>query len=93
MADWHLWEVFARAPQALAHRHMGSVQAPDAELALQHARDVFTRRGETVSLWLVAASDLVISDDQDNQTWFASGADKACRHPAFYPIPEGVDHL
>ena len=55
--DWPLWEVFVRAKAGLAHRHVGSVHAPDAELALRHARDTYTRRGEGVSLWVVPSAE------------------------------------
>jgi|GEM_PF-305359 len=41
-----LWEVFIRPRNGLAHRHCGSLHAADAEMALQAARDVYTRRGE-----------------------------------------------
>ena len=34
-----LWEVFLRARNGLAHRHVGSIHAADAEMALQAARD------------------------------------------------------
>ena len=54
--DWPLWEVFVRAKGGLAHRHVGSVHAPDAELALAHARDTYTRRLEGVSLWVVPSA-------------------------------------
>ena len=54
--DWPLWEVFVRTKGGLAHRHFGSVHAPDAELALRHARDTYTRRMEGVSLWVVPSA-------------------------------------
>ena len=46
---WPLWEVFIRARRGLSHQHVGSLHAPDAEMALRNARDVYTRRGEGVS--------------------------------------------
>ena len=46
MSDWPLWEVFVRTKGGLAHRHFGSVHAPDAEMALRHARDTYTRARE-----------------------------------------------
>ena len=52
--DWPLWEVFVRTKGGLSHRHVGSVHAPDSELALRHARDTYTRRMEGVSLWELA---------------------------------------
>ena len=48
-----LWEVFVRSRNGLAHKHVGSLHAADAEMALQDARDVYTRRGEGVSIWVV----------------------------------------
>ena len=51
--DWPLWEVFVRARRGLSHVHVGSLHAPDAEMALRNARDLYTRRQEGVSLWVV----------------------------------------
>ena len=45
-AEWPLWEVFVRARRGLSHNHVGSLHAPDAQLALRNARDVYTRRQE-----------------------------------------------
>jgi phenylacetate-CoA oxygenase PaaH subunit len=51
--EWPLWEVFIRSRNGLDHKHCGSVHAPDARMALQVARDVYTRRMEGVSIWVV----------------------------------------
>ena len=48
-----LWEVFIRSQHGLAHKHVGSLHASDAEMAVNHARDVYTRRNEGVSIWVV----------------------------------------
>ena len=50
---WPLWEVFIRSQHGLAHKHVGSLHAPDAEMAIKNARDVYTRRNEGVSIWAV----------------------------------------
>jgi ring-1,2-phenylacetyl-CoA epoxidase subunit PaaB len=47
-AEMPLWEVFIRNRSGLPHKHCGSVHAADATMALQAARDVYTRRGEAV---------------------------------------------
>ena len=52
-SQWPLWEVFTQPPGAGPHEHAGSVHAPDAESALQNARDVYARRGEAKSIWVV----------------------------------------
>ena len=54
-----LWEVFIRSRNGLAHRHVGSLHAPDATLALQSARDLYTRRGEGLSIWVVPSNAIV----------------------------------
>ena len=51
--DWPLWEVFVRANRGLSHVHVGSLHAPDAEMAVRNGRDLYTRRGEGVSIWVV----------------------------------------
>ena len=91
--DWPLWEVFVRARRGLSHVHVGSLHAPDAAMALRNARDVYTRRQEGVSLWVVAASSIMASSPDEKDAFFDPAADKIYRHPTFYDVPEGVDHL
>ncbi len=54
--QWYKYEVFEQERADLPHRHAGSVHAPDGELALENARDVFVRRPNCLSLWVVPAS-------------------------------------
>ena len=93
MSDWPLWEVFVRAKGGLSHRHVGSVHAPDKDMALNHARDTYTRRMEGVSLWVVKSSDIVASDPERSGPTFEPAADKVYRHPTFYEIPDEVKHI
>ena len=90
---WPLWEVFVRARQGLEHRHCGSLHAPDAAMALQLARDVYTRRMEGVSLWVVPSAAITASRPEDQATDFDPMADKIYRHPTFYRLPDEVDHM
>jgi len=91
--DWPLWEVFVRARGGLDHRHAGSVHAPDAQLALRHARDTYTRRLEGVSLWVVKSTDIIASDPAHAEEMFEPAADKVYRHPTFYDLPDAVKHM
>lgn len=88
---WPLWEVFVRADRGLNHVHVGSVHAADAETALQAARDVYTRRAEGVSIWVVRSTEIVASDPDGRDDWF--GDLKPYRHPTFYEIPDAVGHM
>lgn len=91
--DWPLWEVFIRARGGLEHRHAGSVHAPDAEIALRHARDTYTRRLEGVSLWVVKSNDIHASDPKDSDALFEPAASKIYRHPTFYNLPDPVKNM
>lgn len=93
MSDWPLWEVFVRSRGGLSHRHVGSIHAPDKEMALNHARDTYTRRMEGVSLWVVKSDDIVASDPDESGQIFEPAADKVYRHPTFYDIPDEVKHI
>jgi ring-1,2-phenylacetyl-CoA epoxidase subunit PaaB len=90
---WPLWEVFIRARRGLSHQHVGSLHAPDAAMALRNARDVYTRRGEGVSIWVVPAAVITASSPDEKDPFFDPAMDKAYRHPTFYDVPEGVSHL
>jgi ring-1,2-phenylacetyl-CoA epoxidase subunit PaaB len=92
-AKMPIWEVFIRARSGLAHRHAGSVHAPDAEMALQAARDTYTRRGEGLSIWVVPSAAITASDPADKDSLFAPAADKIYRHPTFYDVPDEVGHM
>jgi ring-1,2-phenylacetyl-CoA epoxidase subunit PaaB len=85
--------VFIRAKSGLSHRHAGSVHAADDEMALNHARDVYTRRNEGVSIWVVKSSEIVASDPEESAALFEPAKDKIYRHPTFYEIPDGVENL
>jgi ring-1,2-phenylacetyl-CoA epoxidase subunit PaaB len=91
--EWPLWEVFIRTKGGLSHRHAGSVRAPDAELALRHARDTYTRRLEGVSLWVVPSAQIVASDPNQGGPLFEPAESKIYRHPTFYHVPDAVKHL
>ena len=91
--DWPLWEVFVRARRGLSHQHVGSLHAPDAVMALRNARDLYTRRNEGVSIWVVPAAAVVASSPDEKDAFFDPAADKAYRHPTFYDIPAEVKHL
>ena len=88
--DWPLWEVFTQPAGGAPHEHAGSLHAPDAELALQNARDVYSRRGEAVSIWVVPSAGITASSPEEAGPFFDPGNDKPYRHPQFYKVPRGM---
>ena len=91
--EWPLWEVFVRAKRGLNHVHVGSLHAPDAEMAIRNARDLYTRRQEGVSIWVLPAHQITASSPDEKDAFFEPAGDKIYRHPTFYSVPEGVEHL
>ena len=59
------YEVFKQEREGAPFRNVGSVHAPDAELALLAARDVFARRPACHSLWVVPASAIAARSVQE----------------------------
>jgi ring-1,2-phenylacetyl-CoA epoxidase subunit PaaB len=91
--DTPLWEVFIRSRNGLHHQHVGSLHAEDAEQAVENARDVYTRRGEGVSIWVIPSAAITASDPSDRDELFEPAMDKVYRHPTFYEVPDGVVNL
>ena len=91
--EWPLWEVFVRSKQGLEHKHCGSLHAVDAQQALQMARDVYTRRQEGVSIWVIPSAQITASLPDDKAEFFDPAGDKIYRHPTFYDIPDEVGHM
>ncbi len=90
--SWPLWEVFVRARRGLSHNHCGSLHAPDAETAVSAARDVYTRRAEGVSVWVVP-SDAITASDPDDADAFFDVVDKPYRHATHYDLPDEVGQM
>jgi ring-1,2-phenylacetyl-CoA epoxidase subunit PaaB len=93
MTDWPLYEVFIRSKNGLSHKHVGSLHAADATMAIENARDVYTRRNEGVSIWVVLANDIIASDPSDQESLFDPASDKVYRHPTFYHVPDEIKHM
>jgi ring-1,2-phenylacetyl-CoA epoxidase subunit PaaB len=91
--QWPLWEVFIQSKSGQPHKHVGSVHAPDNEMALLNARDVYTRRNEGTSVWVVPAAVITASTPEEVGAFFDPANDKVYRHPTFYNVPEGVKYL
>ena len=91
--EWPLYEVFVRGKRGLNHVHVGSLHAADDRMALLHARDVYTRRNEGVSIWVVRADAVTASSPDEKDPMFAPSGDKVYRHPTFYDIPDNVPHM
>jgi ring-1,2-phenylacetyl-CoA epoxidase subunit PaaB len=86
--EWAEWEVFLQAKRGEHHTHVGTVHAPDPDLALVLAKESFARRGPCVNLWVARARDLFATDYADADV-FAHTTDKSYREPSGY---QGLRH-
>jgi len=93
MKNWPLYEIFIRSKNGLNHKHVGSLHAADAQMAIQNARDVYTRRNEGISIWVVEAKHITASNPDDKEALFDPAEDKIYRHPTFYELPDALKHM
>ncbi len=93
MNDWPLWEVFIRSKAGLHHRHVGSLHASDEAMALENARDVYCRRMEGVSIWIVKSEEIVANNPENSEALFDPAENKIYRHPTFYDLPDNLKHM
>jgi len=91
--EWPLWEVFIRSKQGLDHKHAGSLHAVDARMAMENARDVYTRRQEGISIWVVESKYIHASNPDEAEMFYEPASDKIYRHPTFYDLPDAVKHM
>ena len=91
--DWPLWEVFIRSKQGIDHKHVGSLHATDAQMAIENARDVYTRRMEGVSIWVVESKYIHASNPDEAASLYEPANDKVYRHPTFYDLPDELTHM
>ncbi len=91
--EWPLWEVFIRSKQGLDHKHVGSLHAADARMAIENARDVYTRRQEGISLWVVESKFIHASNPDEADSLYEPSSDKVYRHPTFYDLPDELTHM
>jgi ring-1,2-phenylacetyl-CoA epoxidase subunit PaaB len=91
--EWPLWEVFIRSKAGLDHKHAGSLHAADAQMAIENARDVYTRRMEGISIWVVESKHIHASNPEEADAFFDPAQDKIYRHPTFYNLPDELKHM
>ena len=91
--NWPLWEVFIRARQGLDHKHAGSLHAADAQMAIENARDVYTRRNEGISIWVVESKNIHASNPAESGSFYDPANDKVYQHPGFYHLPDELKNM
>ncbi len=84
------YEVFHQEKRGKQVVHVGIVHAPNPEMALVMAKEVFGRRGKTTNLWAVKTSEVYTFSEED-ETMFETTAEKLFRDPAFYKVRDRIE--
>lgn len=84
--QWPRWEVFKQDVPNKPHQAVGSVHAADPEHALLTARNVFARRPQAVSLWVVPAS-VILSVTKEELAEGRGQRAESQKPPALDPRP------
>jgi ring-1,2-phenylacetyl-CoA epoxidase subunit PaaB len=87
------WEVFMQSKPGANFIHQGSIHASDKKMAIQNARDTYSRRGEGTSIWVVPTNSIAASNADDADMLFDPANDKIYRLPTFYVMPEGAKNI
>lgn len=91
--NWPLFEIFIRSKNGLSHKHVGSLHAADEGMAITNARDVYTRRQEGISIWVVESKHISASNPEESESLFDPAEDKIYRHPTFYDLPDELEYI
>ena len=88
-----IWEVFIQPKTGVPFQHAGNLHATDEEMALQNARELYTRRQEGTCIWVVKTEHIVSSSQEDQTSFFDPADDKVYRYPAFFKVSKKVKGL
>jgi len=88
--QFQTFEVFHQGKSGAHHAHVGSVHAPNRELALLLAKEQYGRRGQTVNLWVVNTRDVFTMSAQDADV-FATTPEKKYRDVGAYMVRNKVE--
>ncbi|MCS6790925.1 MAG: 1,2-phenylacetyl-CoA epoxidase subunit B [Bacteroidia bacterium] len=80
---WTTYEVFLQKTRGSHAQHVGSLHAPDPEMALVLAKEQYTRRSPCVSLWVVPTA-CILKTTTEEEGMFHPAVDKTYREPQGY---------
>jgi ring-1,2-phenylacetyl-CoA epoxidase subunit PaaB len=87
--QWQTYEVFQQKKRGTHHVHVGSLHAPDHELAILFAKEQYARRGQCVNLWVVKTSEVFATAYEDEDI-FATTPEKKYREPEVYKVMDRI---
>ena len=89
MDHWQTYEVFTQVKRGTHHQHVGSVHAPNDEMALLFAKEQFARRGVCVNIWVTKTQNIHRTEYEDTDI-FETTPDKFHRDPESYKVMDRI---
>jgi ring-1,2-phenylacetyl-CoA epoxidase subunit PaaB len=83
-----VYEVFRQEKDGDPMRHAGNVVAPDMELATHYARELYSRRQESVRLWVVPRGEITDLSDPD---YLQPPLDRSFKKPGGYVMRDKLE--
>ncbi|MCS6807240.1 MAG: hypothetical protein RML40_06465 [Bacteroidota bacterium] len=87
------YEVFHQAKTGGRHTHVGSVHAPNAEMAYIFAKEQFGRRMTTTSLWVVRTTDIVTAEHDEELYTTATAPEKEYRNANIWKVRDKIERF
>jgi ring-1,2-phenylacetyl-CoA epoxidase subunit PaaB len=91
---FEIYEVLHQAKTGARHTHVGSVHAPNAEMAYLFAKEQYGRRMTTTSLWVVRTTDIFTTGEADSELYeTAATPDKDYRNAGAWKVRDKIDRF
>lgn len=87
--QWQTYEVFQQIKRGTHHQHVGSVHAPNAEMAIILAKEQYARRGACVNIWVTKTADISTTGYEDSDI-FDTTPEKFHRDPESYKVMDRI---
>lgn len=87
--QWQTYEVFQQKKRGTHHQHVGSVHAPNPEMAILFAKEQYARRGVCVNIWVTKTSDIFATEYEDSDI-FDTTPEKFHRDPESYKVMDRI---
>lgn len=90
--QWQTYEVFHQKSRGEQHIHVGSVHAPNSEMAILFAKEQYARRMKCANIWVVKTAD-IHATEYDDEDMFQPATDKSYREAYGYRLRDAIENF
>lgn len=92
LEHFETYEVFHQKKRGTHHQHVGTVHAPNPEMALLFGKEQYGRRGVCANIWVAKTADIFASDYDDDDI-FTTTPEKLYREAAPYKVMDKINEF